>query len=157
MPQIVSQRSLIIVILSVVLPITVFMFDEGVFWGLISIAGVIAGLGTTFYLTYRKRGNEFTDMLDFLRRITLSHIDEKIAMLEKYISEVPNWKNESPNYVNSIIERIASDLTSLSRIRKDITDDQMIKIRERIIRLSALMKKDNHDTAKIEAILGLFK
>jgi len=137
------------------------MFDEGVFWGLISVAGVIGsvgfGLGIPYYWTYRKRGNEFTDMLDFLRRITLSHIDEKTAMLEKCISEVPSWKNESPNYVNNIIERIASDLTSLTRIRKDIGDDQMIKIRERGIRLSTLMKKDNHDTAKIEAILGLFK
>jgi hypothetical protein len=45
--------------------------------------------------------------------------------------------------------------SSISRIRDDISDNQRIRILERLIRLTNTLKRDNHDTARIETVMGL--
>jgi hypothetical protein len=135
-------------------PIIVLMFvDEGVFWGLLSIAIAILALGIPSYWTYKHRSGAFKDTLDFLNRLFLFRIDEKIAMLDGYISDAPNWKAKS----EAVTERISSDLTSLSRMKTDISTDQRIKINEKVIRLVKIMSDNGLDTAKIKAVSALLK
>lgn len=74
-------------------------------------------------------------------------------MLDGYISDAPNWKAKS----EAVTERISSDLTSLSRMKTDISTDQRIKINEKVIRLVKIMSDNGLDTAKIEAVSALLK
>ncbi len=60
-------------------------------------------------------------------------------------------------YVKAITDRIASDMTSLSRIKTDISTDQRIKINEKALRIVKLMTNNGLDTAKIEAVTSLLK
>jgi hypothetical protein len=60
-------------------------------------------------------------------------------------------------FVVAITERIASDMTSLSRMKADISTDQRIKINEKVIRLSRIMADNGLDTAKIEVVSVLLK
>jgi predicted membrane channel-forming protein YqfA (hemolysin III family) len=87
--QIVTYKSLAIVILAVWIPLIVFMFNEGTFWGLMGIVGVFAGLGIPYLIIYWKRTSKFQDMTNFLTRLVLMQIDEKIAVLDGYISYAP--------------------------------------------------------------------
>jgi hypothetical protein len=128
------------------------MFDEGTFWGLIGIAGVLGGLGIPYLIIYWKRTTKFQDMTNFLTRLVLMQLDEKIAVLDGYILNAPSWQVSD---VSQMTDKIVSDLTAISRIRNDISDDQRIRIRERLIRLTNILKKNNHDTARIEAVMGL--
>jgi hypothetical protein len=150
--EIVTYKSLAIVILSTWVPLIVFMSEDGTFWGLIGIVGVFAGLGIPYLIIYWKRTTKFQDMTNFLTRLILMQIDEKIAVLDDYILNAPNWQAKD---VIQMTDRIVSDLTAISRIRNDISDDQRIRIRERLIRLTNILRKNNHDTAKIEAVTGL--
>lgn len=52
-------------------------------------------------------------------------------------------------------ESIVSDIRAISRIRKDILDDQRIMLRERLIRLKNILHDNHHDTARVEAVMGL--
>ncbi|MFY9964383.1 MAG: hypothetical protein WAK50_01480, partial [Nitrososphaeraceae archaeon] len=78
--EIVTYKSLVIVIAITLIPIIAFMSDSGSYWGLIGIAGVIAGLGIPYLIIYWKRTTKFQDMTNFLTRLTLMQIDEKIAV-----------------------------------------------------------------------------
>jgi hypothetical protein len=106
------------------------MFDEGTFWGLMGIVGVFAGLGIPYLIIYWKRTTKFQDMTNFLTRLVLMQIDEKIAVLDGYILSAPSW--QAPE-ASQIIDRIVSDVTAIARIRNDISDDQRIRLRERLI------------------------
>jgi hypothetical protein len=128
------------------------MSDSGTYWGLIGIAGVIAGLGVPYLAIYWKRTSKFQDMTDFLTRLTLMQIDEKIAVMDNYILEASRW---DASIVNQKMERIVSDIRAISRIRNDILDDQRIMLRERLIRLKNVLSDRHFDTAKIEAVMGL--
>jgi hypothetical protein len=87
--QTITYKSLIIFITIMFVPIIVLMFDAGIFWGLIGIAMAIVSVGFPSYWTYRNRSNSLTNATNFLRKIILGLIDEKIAMLGGYIAEVP--------------------------------------------------------------------
>jgi predicted membrane channel-forming protein YqfA (hemolysin III family) len=83
--QIVTYKSLAIVISAVLIPFIVLMLNEGTFWGLVGIAGVFAGLGIPYLIIYYKRTSKFQDMTNFLTRLVLMQIDEKIAVLDTYV------------------------------------------------------------------------
>jgi len=97
-------------------------------------------------------------MADFLKRLMLVQIDEKVAMMDGYISKIPDWKNKtnSHEYVATITNKITSDLKSVYRIKNEINDDQIIDLKQRGKRLVNLMQKEQYDTSKIEAVLELF-
>ena len=124
----------------------------------VSIAGVIAGLGVTFFLFYWRRTTKFEEMADFLKRLMLVQIDEKVAMIDGYISEIPSWKKDgkSPEYVDAITNKINSDLKSVYRIKNEINQDQIIDLKQRGKKLVNLMHNEQYDTSKIEAVLELF-
>jgi len=82
------------------------MFDAGIFWGLIGIAMAIVSVGFPSYWTYRNRSNSLTNTTNFLRKIILGLIDERIAMLGGYIAEVPEWKEKGHEYVDAITDKI---------------------------------------------------
>jgi len=77
-------------------------------------------------------------------------------MLGGYIAEVPEWKEKGHEYVDAITDKITSDLTSVYRIKAEINEDQIIKIKQHGIRLVKLMQNNQYDSSKIEAILQLF-
>jgi hypothetical protein len=155
-PKLISYKILVIAII----PFFIFQIlsdfiNDGVFWGLVAIASTILGLGITYYIEYRKRGTDFDDMLDFLEKMVLSQVDEKIAVLHIYSSQVPDWVTKGNEYIYYIINRIVSDITAISRFRNDISDEQKIAINEQLIRLTTAMRKNNLDSAKIEAVRQL--
>lgn len=117
----------------------------------------IGGVGFPSYWTYKHRTAAFKDSLDFLNRMVLFQIDEKIAVLDSYISNAANWKANGEAFVIATTDRIASDLTSMSRIKSNMNEDQRIKINEKVIRLSRIMTENGLDTAKIEAVAALLK
>jgi hypothetical protein len=156
--QIVTYDLLVIVITPLYILLAALMFyEEGVFWGLIGIAIAIITVGIPTYWTYRHRTGEFKKTLDFLERLFLFQIDEKIAILDRYISDIPSWKAKGQDYINSNSEMIVSDFTAMYRMKSDINPDQRIKINEKKIRLVQLMKNNGLDTAKIEAVAELLK
>lgn len=81
--QIITYKSLVIIIAIVITPFNMFMYDSGTFWGLIGIVGVITGLGIPYLIIYWKRTSKFQDMTGFLARLTLMQIDEKIAVMNE--------------------------------------------------------------------------
>lgn len=149
--QIVTYKSLVIAIAVTTIPIIIFMVEVDTFWGLVSIAGVIGGLGVPYLIIYWKRTSKFQDMTGFLTRLTLMQIDEKIAILDGYIMDAPTWR---PEKTASMTEKIASDIRAIVRIRNDILD-QKIRLNERLIRLRNILRDNQRDTAVIEAVMGL--
>jgi hypothetical protein len=150
--QIITYKSLVIVIAVMMTPVIIFMSDCGSFWGLVGIGDVIAGLGIPYVLIYWKRTSKFQDTTGFLTRLTLMQIDEKIAVLDGYVLSASTWQAQ---FVVQITDRIVSDIRAISRIRHDILDDQRIMLRERLIRLRNILHENHHDTARIEAVMGL--
>ena len=128
------------------------------FGGLVSIAGVIAGLGVSFFLVYWRRTTKFEEMADFLKRLMLVQIDEKVAMIDGYISEYQVGKKTAKvqEYVDAITNKINSDLKSVYRIKNEINQDQIIDLKQRDKKLVNLMHNEQYDTSKIEAVLELF-
>ena len=155
-PKLVSYKILVIAITLLLLyQILNGFLNEGVFWGIITIAMTILGLGIMYYIEYRKRGNDFDDMFDFLEKMVLSQVDEKITVLHTYSSQVPDWVSKGNEFIHYITNRIASDITAISRFRNDISDEQKIAINEQLIRLTTAMRNNNLDSVKIEAVRQL--
>lgn len=127
------------------------MAEADTFWGLIGIAfsivGIGVGLGVPYFLVYWKRTTKFEEMSDFLKRLMLVQIDEKVAMMDGYVSEIPNWKkdNKSHEYVDTITNKITSDLRSVFRIRNEINEDQIIDLKQRGKKLVNMMRSEQYD------------
>src|SRR5438128_1888010 len=79
------------------------------FWGWIGIAGTfsgpiaasVIGIGLLIWQELKKQetryaqtSQELSNLNVFLQKITLSQIQEKIAVLHDYPTQVPDWKNE---------------------------------------------------------------
>ena len=127
------------------------MAEADTFWGLIGIAfsivGIGVGLGLPYFLVYWKRTTKFEEMSDFLKRLMLVQIDEKVAMMDGYVSEIPNWKkdNKSHEYVDTITNKITSDLRSVFRIKNEINEDQIIDLKQRGKKLVNMMRSEQYD------------
>lgn len=127
------------------------MAEADTFWGLIGIAfsivGIGVGLGVPYFLVYWKRTTKFEEMSDFLKRLMLVQIDEKVAMMDGYVSEIPNWKkdNKSHEYVDTITNKITSDLRSVFRIKNEINEDQIIDLKQRGKKLVNMMRSEQYD------------
>lgn len=132
-------------------PVIIFMAEADTFWGLIGIAfsivGIGVGLGVPYFLVYWKRTTKFEEMSDFLKRLMLVQIDEKVAMMDGYVSEIPNWKkdNKSHEYVDTITNKITSDLRSVFRIKNEINEDQIIDLKQRGKKLVNMMRSEQYD------------
>ena len=127
------------------------MAEADTFWGLIGIAfsivGIGVGLGVPYFLVYWKRTTKFEEMSDFLKRLMLVQIDEKVAMMDGYVSEIPNWKkdNKSHEYVDTITNKITSDLRSVFRIKNEINENQIIDLKQRGKKLVNMMRSEQYD------------
>lgn len=53
-----------------------------------------------------------------------------------------------------LIDTIVSDITTIARIRNDISDDKRIRIHKRLIRLTNILRNNNHDIARTEEVIG---
>lgn len=155
-PKLISYKILVIAIT----PINIFqildsLLNDGIFQGLVSIAISILSVGIPAIWVYKKRTTEFDETLKFLERIVLSQIDEKIAILQMYPLEVNNWKNHGMQFVNQMTNRITSDITAISRLKNDISNEQRISINEALIKLVNEMKNNNLETSRIEGVLRI--
>ncbi len=109
----------------------------------------------------RSQTKNFTDtqmemktMNDFLKQSTLSHIDEKVAMLRGYALQTTDWKNIADG-VRNMTDRIVADITSIVRIRNYMNDDQKIRINEALRHLTNSMSSNNYDIGRIEDVSKL--
>jgi predicted PurR-regulated permease PerM len=141
-------------------PIYVFhilyeFLNDGVFLGLIGIALTTIGLGLHYLLIYRRLTNKFDEMINFLKRITLSQIDEKITVLQRYPAQIQRLVQQPQPVTDQMINSIASDITAIARLRKDISDEQKITINETVLKLVHAMQNNHLDSARIEADIRL--
>ncbi len=72
-----------------------------------------------------------------------------------YPLEVNNWKNHGMQFVNQMTNRITSDITAISRLKNDISNEQRISINEALIKLVNEMKNNNLETSRIEGVLRI--
>jgi hypothetical protein len=122
----------------------------------IALAIIGAALAISLPITFEmrsQRGN-MTRMNTFLKRTTLSHIDEKVAMLRGYTLDVKQWQNIEHG-VTTMTDRIVNDITAIVRVRKYIGDDQMIKLNEAIRHLRDSMSAINYDVGRIDDVSKL--
>jgi hypothetical protein len=122
------------------------MFDEGVFWGLASIAGVILGLGIPYIFIFRKRTTEMQTLIDSLIDIALGQVYEKIAVLQEYITDVLRWKIKGIDPVRKT-DRICSDIKSMWRLQRLMPPEQKSELSGIIRRLIEAMEKDYEEQA----------
>jgi hypothetical protein len=135
------------------------------FNGLIAIAiaigvGLGVGIAPVWIILRRELGfykeshQKMIQMNKFLEDITLSGIDEKIAMLYGYTNDVKEWESKGID-VSFMTEKIVSDLTALTRIDERIINDQRIRLNEAITRLIRAMNNKKYDVIKIESVAKL--
>jgi hypothetical protein len=97
---------------------------------------------------------EMDTMNNFLKQITLSQIDEKVAMLRGYALDAKHWKNIEGG-VTTMTDRIVADITAMLRVRRYIADDQKIKLNEAFRHLTDSMSANNYDIGRIEDVSKL--
>jgi hypothetical protein len=135
------------------------------FNGLLAIAiaigvGLCVGIAPVWVILrrelgfYKKSHEEMVKMNKFSEDITLSGIDEKIAMLYGCINDVQDWESKGID-VGFMTEKIVSDLIALTRLNKRIIDDQRIRLNEVITRLIRAMDNKKYGVVKIESVAKL--
>ena len=152
-PKLISYKILVIAII----PFSIFQIlnafiNDGIFWGLIGIALTLLGIGLPAIWVYKKRTTEFEETIKFLEKIVSSQVDEKLAVLQTYPLEVPNWLNRGNEYINLIMNRISYDIIALTRLRQYISDEQLIAINEALNRLISVLKNNNLDIYRVDAV-----
>ena len=119
------------------------------FWGWIGIAGTfsapiaasIIAIGVLIWQELKKQetryaetSRELNNINDFLQKITRSQIQEKIAVLNDYATQIPDWKDK--NLLEHKTNRIISDIRAIQQVRTLLTDTQkeeLHTIKEEII------------------------
>jgi hypothetical protein len=111
------------------------------FWGWIGIVGTLGGIiggaviaiGLMNWQELRTQNSRFTQTTQelnnlnvFLRRITLSQIQEKIAVLHDYPTQIPEWKSD--NIIRYKTDRMISDIRAIQEVRTLLRDNQIEEI-----------------------------
>lgn len=91
-------------------------------------------------------------MSRFQREMTLSLIDEKTAVMQSYVLDAPNWRLVQ-DAVGRMTNRIVADVMSIVRIKKYLTDEQMVSLNEVLARLSQVMQANNYDVGRVNAVI----
>ena len=121
--------------------------------------GIPIGIGVILQLRsqtsrFMETQKEMNKMNTFSERSTLSQIDEKIARLYQYTSDVKSWKDKGIDITFRTNEMVA-DLTAIVRVKDHRTDDQKIKLNEVVRHLATAMKNENYDVGRIEDVAKL--
>jgi hypothetical protein len=127
----------------------------------LSIVIAIIGVGVVIFLQLKTQTSKFTQtqsemiiMNCFQKDITLSHIDEKIAVLYGYSLDAKNWKS-ADGAVATMTDKLVADITAIIRVRNYIGVDQKIKLNEALRHLINSMSSNNYDTGRIEDVSKL--
>jgi uncharacterized membrane protein len=119
----------------------------------------VIGTGIAIILQMRSQSGQFTKtnrrmkkMGRFQRRMTLSLIDEKTAVIQSYILDAPNWRSIQDG-VSRMTDRTVADGMSIVRIKKYATDEQTVVLNEALTRLSQVMQTNNYDIGRINALI----
>jgi hypothetical protein len=121
-------------ILCCVIGIVLFMAGE-LFLGLLAVAIAIGlGLFPIWYILRKESGiseankKHMEDMNEYLHKIILSGIDEKISVLYTYEVNIDSWRhshNLDMNFHTRIVtDKIKADLRALSKLQSIMTSDQ---------------------------------
>ena len=121
------------------------------FWGLIGVAGVIGAAGLALWIELRKNRGGVENMLNYLRNSTMGNVDEKIAVLYSHANNVQFWRIQHVN-IDLMISQISSDLSSIARVRNNMTWEQWRELHKALIELRNAMKTAGIDTLDIDAI-----
>lgn len=134
------------------------LLSDGTFWGLVGIAGAIVFFGLTNWSASKKERTAYeatqknlNEIGDFMKKMTLSGIDEKIATLNYYALIAKGWKTNP----TVRMDRITSDIRAILRVNKLMEDEQKERLNSAIRHLIEEMKKKNFDVGRIEDLTRL--
>jgi hypothetical protein len=105
----------------------------------VTIAGTIIGIGLIIWQELRRQETkylqttqELNNLNGFPRSITRSQIQEKIAVLHDYPTQIPDWKNEDTLRYKT--NRIISDVRAIQEVRPLLRDRQDVLEELHVIR-----------------------
>ena len=88
-------------------------------------------------------------LLGFLTNSTLSHADERIALIYAMADEVQYWKSTKTD-IRLKTSRIVGDMTAIGRIYNNMTFEQWRELQKAIDLLVENMKREKYDASEIE-------
>jgi hypothetical protein len=119
----------------------------------------VVGTGVAIILQMKSQSGQFTrtnrrmkKMSRFQREMTLSLIDEKTAVIQSYVLDAPNWRSVQDG-VGRMTNRLVADVMSIVRIKRYVTDEQMVSLNEVLTRLSQVMQANNYDVGRVNAVI----
>ncbi|MPZ05135.1 MAG: hypothetical protein GEU26_01735 [Nitrososphaeraceae archaeon] len=119
------------------------------FLGLLSIGIAVGASVSALILEMRKSRGKMDNLLGFLTNSTLSHADERIALIYAMADEVQYWKSTNTD-IKLKTSRIVSDITAVARIHNNMTFEQWRELQKAIDALVENMKQAKYDTSEIE-------
>ncbi|HEY7571308.1 MAG TPA: hypothetical protein VH796_08065 [Nitrososphaeraceae archaeon] len=117
-------------------------------WGLIGVAFTISASALAIYIELHKSRGQVGRMLRYLRNSAMGNVDEKIAVLFMHSNGVPNWIRMGIN-VDNMISQMSSDLSSLARVRNNMSWEQWVELHRALRVLIETMETNGLDTARI--------
>ena len=119
------------------------------FLGLLSIGIAVGASALALILEMRKSRGKTDSLLGFLSNSTLSHADERIALIYAMADEVQYWKSKKTD-IKLKTSRIVADMTAIARIQNNMTFEQWRELQKAVDILIQKMKQENYDTSEIE-------
>lgn len=81
----------------------------------------------------------------------MGNVDEKIAVLFMHSNNVRNWIPAGIN-VDNMLSQITSDVSSLARVRNNMTWEQWVELHRALRILIETMNANHFDTARLRDI-----
>jgi len=120
-------------------------------WGLIGVALTIGASALALYFELRRGRGQVGRMLSYLRNSAMGNVDEKIAVLYGHANNVRHWRTMGID-VNLMISQISSDMSSIARVKTNMTWKQWRELHRALRVLRDPMRYSNFNTNEIEDI-----
>jgi hypothetical protein len=151
---------ILIIFLATIIILSSIMVD---FWGLfgsaLTIVAGIEGIGIMIWYELRKQGSKFTEtkealdkMNNFLRNVTRSQINEKIAILNNHLTEIP-W--ESDKIVKHKTNKIINEIRAIQEVAKLLTTQQKEELSKARDNTIEAMSAESYDISGIKAAFNI--
>jgi hypothetical protein len=117
-------------------------------WGLIGVALTIGASALAIYIELRRNRGQVSKMLRYLRNSAMGNVDEKIAVLFMHSNNVRNWNAIGIN-IDNMISQITSDVSSIARVRRNMTWEQWVELHRALRILIETMEANHFNTARL--------
>jgi hypothetical protein len=108
-------------------------------------------LALAIYFEIRKGRGQVGRMLGYLSNSTMGNVDEKVAVLYSHANNVRNWRLAGIN-ADLMVSQISSDMSSIARIRNNMTWEQWRELHRALRILKESMRDNGFNTDEIEDI-----